>query len=214
MLCKKLVWGYTIEITAKIIMNKLFFRTRGFLLVELIVTISVITLLLTLVLVPISTVRMKGRDFDRVAGLKEISGGLTLYYADNKKYPDPSPAGNTASNGFMYNSISGGTCTGALTSLYFDDATDADGLLNTLVANKYLSKQWVQPSTPADTKFLCRYVVPQSEVVAGNIQHYLLHCNLENDANNEASDGGLNSTVYEVYSPNTPQFCLSGPDGQ
>lgn len=175
--------------------------------------IAVIAILGTITLASVNSARMKARDVDRVVSLKEVSGALALYYIDNKKYPDPVPV-STDEKDFVYGSASGGTCnTTAPGTLNFEDANSGTGLLQVLVTNKYLSKQWSQPSTPADDKFLCRYVVTESEVTAGNIQHYLLHCNLENDTKTESSDGGLNDTVYEIYSSGTPQFCLSGIDG-
>lgn len=63
---------------------------RGFTLLELLVVISIIALLTLGILAALDQARAKGRDAERISDVKQIHVALELYYAVNKKYPDPS----------------------------------------------------------------------------------------------------------------------------
>ncbi|MCX6703777.1 MAG: type II secretion system protein [Candidatus Zambryskibacteria bacterium] len=62
-------------------------RTKGFTLVELMVSISIIMLLSTLVLSGVAGTRKSARVLQRIADLKQVQGALERYYANNKSYP-------------------------------------------------------------------------------------------------------------------------------
>jgi len=59
---------------------------RGFTLIELLVVIAIIGMLASVVVINVSSVRMKGRDAKRVSDLSTVASALQSYYADNHKY--------------------------------------------------------------------------------------------------------------------------------
>lgn len=60
----------------------------GFTLVELLVVISIISILASIALVSFRSTQMKGRDAQRKSDLKQMANALELYYSDYGKYPD------------------------------------------------------------------------------------------------------------------------------
>ncbi len=69
---------------------------RGFTLIELMVVISIISLLSSIVLASVKTARMKARDARRKEDLHNIYTALHLYYDENGYLPHTS---HTSSNG-------------------------------------------------------------------------------------------------------------------
>ena len=67
-------------------------KNKGFTLIEMLVVIAVIGLLAALILVGLSSFRVRGRDTRRVADVKEVQNGLELYYTKNGHYPIVSEA--------------------------------------------------------------------------------------------------------------------------
>lgn len=63
-------------------------KTKGFTLVELLVTISIISILSVIGMVAYSTVLKQGRDSKRQSDLRSIQSALEQYYADQFSYPD------------------------------------------------------------------------------------------------------------------------------
>lgn len=61
---------------------------RGFTLVELLVVISILSVLVSVVVVSFRSSQLKGRDAQRKSDLKQIANALELYYSDYGKYPD------------------------------------------------------------------------------------------------------------------------------
>ncbi|MBD3366430.1 prepilin-type N-terminal cleavage/methylation domain-containing protein [candidate division WWE3 bacterium] len=105
---------------------------KGFTLIELMITVSIIAILSGIVLQVLNpqALRAKTRDKQRIADLKRIQAGLELYFADNRVYPNPhswadisgvaalssymnpvpqDPSG--ASSPYLYNSSDGSTYT-------------------------------------------------------------------------------------------------------
>lgn len=64
------------------------YLSRSFTLIELMVVLSIISLISSIVFASLSQVRMQGRDTRRLSEIKQISIALELYYADKGKYPD------------------------------------------------------------------------------------------------------------------------------
>lgn len=60
----------------------------GFTLIELLVVIAIIGLLASIVLIALSSARVKSRDAKRAADLKEVSTALEVYFSDNSGYPN------------------------------------------------------------------------------------------------------------------------------
>lgn len=60
----------------------------AFTLVELLVVISIISVLASIVVVSFRSSQTKGRDAERKNDLKQINNALELYYSDYGKYPD------------------------------------------------------------------------------------------------------------------------------
>src|SRR3989344_5273956 len=70
-------------------------RRPGFTLVELLVVISIISVLTAIGFTGVRNATSKGRDAHRKADLKAISGGLVSYYQDRDAFPPQ--AGNPGS---------------------------------------------------------------------------------------------------------------------
>lgn len=63
---------------------------KGFTLVELLITISIIAVLAAVGLVVYTSVMKQGRDAKRQSDLRTIQSALEQYYADNFSYPPAS----------------------------------------------------------------------------------------------------------------------------
>jgi general secretion pathway protein G len=62
-------------------------KQKGFTLIELLVVIAIIGLLASVVMVSVSSARMKARDTKRIADMEQLSKALELYYLQNGFYP-------------------------------------------------------------------------------------------------------------------------------
>ena len=67
--------------------SKLVKAKQGFTLIELLVVISIISILSAFLMANFIGVRQRGRDALRKSDLKQIQSALELYRADNGKYP-------------------------------------------------------------------------------------------------------------------------------
>ena len=75
--------------------------SAGFTLVELLVTISIISVLASVVLTSVNSARAKARDARRIADFKQIQLALELFYDSQGKYPQ-SPGHPTWSGHWAY----------------------------------------------------------------------------------------------------------------
>jgi general secretion pathway protein G len=66
---------------------------NGFTLVELLVVISIISVLVTVIAGGFRSSQARGRDVQRKSDLKQVANSLELYYSDYGKYPDSVPWG-------------------------------------------------------------------------------------------------------------------------
>jgi len=80
--------------------------TRGFTLLELLVVITLISLISTIIATQFSEARMRTRDIRRLADLREIRTAVELYYSTYGYYPCES--GNSASSMFLSDLINEG----------------------------------------------------------------------------------------------------------
>jgi len=63
-------------------------KQKAFTLIELLVVISIIGLLASIVLVALTSARLKARDTKRKADLKQLNTAINLYYDDNQGLPE------------------------------------------------------------------------------------------------------------------------------
>lgn len=73
---------------------------RGFTLIELLVVIAIISLLSSIILSSVSSVRMKARDTKVVSDFRQVKTALALYYDKYGKYPNEGPVTNGADQWF------------------------------------------------------------------------------------------------------------------
>lgn len=62
-------------------------KNRGFTLVELLVVISIISLLTSIVLSSLNSARSKARDTVRIRTMAEVRNALQMYYSEKGEYP-------------------------------------------------------------------------------------------------------------------------------
>ena len=60
---------------------------KGFTLIEVLIVVSIIGILASIVLVGLGAFRTRGRDTRRLADIRQIQGGLELYYSKFGSYP-------------------------------------------------------------------------------------------------------------------------------
>jgi prepilin-type N-terminal cleavage/methylation domain-containing protein len=76
----------------------------GFTLIELLVVIAIISVLTSLTIVVLGSIRTKSRDVKRVGDIRQLQSVLDAYFNDNNSYPSAITAGNTivGPNGITY----------------------------------------------------------------------------------------------------------------
>lgn len=77
--------------------EKIFLKNRGFTLVELLLTLTIIVFLIIIVSINFSEMRKKNRDIKAKADLRQIINALELRYNDLGHYPTTLPPGVTCS---------------------------------------------------------------------------------------------------------------------
>ncbi|MBI2263064.1 prepilin-type N-terminal cleavage/methylation domain-containing protein [Candidatus Berkelbacteria bacterium] len=83
---------------------------KSFTLIELLISIFIISLLAGMVTVSTSKIRSRSRDNRRIADLKTIQGAVELYRADNNGYPTAFSALSPYLNPVPKDPKSGGYC--------------------------------------------------------------------------------------------------------
>lgn len=100
---------------------------KGFTLIELLVVIVIISILATLLMVNLVSVRQRGRDTQRKSDLRQIQAALELYRADNGVYAAlPSCGGALVSGSTTYmQKVPCDPLSGASYSFYTDSPTNS-----------------------------------------------------------------------------------------
>ncbi len=101
----------------------MFFKRNGFTLPELLVTISIIAILLTLIIPMTSKARQKARIAKAKAEIAALETAITAYYADMGHYPTDNPSQNSETdNSVIIKHLSGRTGgTGAYDNAIIND---------------------------------------------------------------------------------------------
>ncbi|MEO8065243.1 MAG: prepilin-type N-terminal cleavage/methylation domain-containing protein [Candidatus Doudnabacteria bacterium] len=89
-------------------------KSNGFTLIELLVVIAIIGLLAAIVLVSLSSARLKARDAKRIADVKQMMSGLELYFTDHAGYPS---SGGSANPDFNWSNSSDASWTTLQTAM-------------------------------------------------------------------------------------------------
>jgi prepilin-type N-terminal cleavage/methylation domain-containing protein len=111
---------------------------KGFTLVELIVVMSIISLLSSIVLANVNGFMAKARDAARIEAIAQIQRALLIYYANHGSYPSASQSGD---------------CSGD---------TSFTTALQPLVADKLIGKIQDDPLFPNDPWPQCYYYIPNT----------------------------------------------------
>lgn len=83
-------------------MNKFFCRPKksGFTLIELLLVVTIMGILAAIVLVSVSSARVKGRDAKRLSDMENFQGALEVYFAQTGHYPYTNCAGSNSWTSF------------------------------------------------------------------------------------------------------------------
>jgi len=109
-------------------------HTRGFTLIEILVSISIIALLSSVILSSVSSARKNARDSKRISSIRELQTGLELYYTTHGEYP-----------------AGGDDGVGPAIAGYTNWDTPADGdFLTALVEGKYMQGHVFDPLSDQD----------------------------------------------------------------
>ncbi|MBI2024267.1 prepilin-type N-terminal cleavage/methylation domain-containing protein [Candidatus Giovannonibacteria bacterium] len=188
-------------------------RTKGLTLIELLVAISIISLLSSIVVASLQGARSKARDSERIQTLQSFEIALELYYTQYEKYPGWNNGGSD-----IYPGGSGSYCYATQFLQPDNSCADSDfgyensasvGFLDVLSNEGLIGiSDWNDPKNPhfspeSGLKWNCRYIVPREERDANNVQRYAMHCRLENPSFVAQNDGGTNPYLFEIQKPTT-----------
>lgn len=67
-------------------------KKRGFTIIELLLVTAIISIVASIVLVMLSSSKMRARDARRILEIEQITKALELYRADKGYYPEPAPS--------------------------------------------------------------------------------------------------------------------------
>ena len=145
---------------------------KGFTLLELLVVISIISLLATLALAQINNARENTRDARRKSDLRQIFTALELYYDDYNLYP--------RNNGWIHCSTY--TNSGTYTSQDLESTLEDYGYMQEVPFDPMgVNKDCAQDSYGANDYIAYLFYRPDAtDCFSGERQNYCLYANLEN----------------------------------
>lgn len=194
--------------------NFYFSRNKGFTLIELLVVISIIGLLSTVTLASLNTTRIKARDSQRIAGLRQIQNAIELYadehggtypgyISDSENIYTRSPA-----NASEYSGVNG--CGyGAAGAPGSSDANYAGGVWCRFetALSPYI-KSLPRTQLLNNSYYYYTYKVPS---VASGIKNYGLSVKLESANSISQNDGGYYGNYFELGP--LPAYCKNKYSG-
>jgi len=167
-------------------MRARFKRIKGFTLIELMVVISIISILLGITIYGTNIIRMKARDAKRKTDLDKVRAGLMVFYADKKSYPLPvnvKMGPNEKPPGALWDGKKAG---------YNGDL----GMRNALFNAGYIETQYTDPKNTYPYRYRYR--------VSNDGLSFELSAALENDKDPElkndypSSNPGFDDSRYEI----------------
>lgn len=170
-------------------------RFSGFTLVELLVTLGIITLLLSMSLVAINNARIRSRDAKRIADLRTIQSALEQHVLGDAShtYP-PDQANNSVANYCLkYDPGLTGNNRGIYTNRCFNDYLSVVPKDPNNQAYQYASPACFFPSAPTTEDRsgikLANKSASDCQAISGAVFNagYGLHTFLESDKNQDAS---------------------------
>jgi len=78
-------------------MQKAWAAKKGFTIIELLVSIVIIGILVTIMIVSYNGVQQRSRDSQRDSGVTKLKIAIEKYHADKSQYPDVCPSGDDLS---------------------------------------------------------------------------------------------------------------------
>ncbi|MBU1075477.1 type II secretion system GspH family protein [Patescibacteria group bacterium] len=178
---------------------------NGFTLLELMVTISIISLLSTIAVVAYKGVRVDARDTERTVKVKQIQASIEDFYDEFDAYPcgdgPPSPELHT---GVLYSTdgstsdefLDGESASGTGCFIGPPDDGYPDYPIDGLYSNNYWSELVTKdPINDGVNNYRYYYIVP----IDGRTEYHL-SVKLEKNDELMESDGGVCDDLYEIYS--------------
>ncbi len=153
-----------------------FKRLKGFTLIELMVVISIISILLGITIYGTNVIRMRSRDAKRKTDLDKVRAGLMVFYADKKMYPLPVITANSDPIGHPL--PPGGLWNGSLAG--YNDRGANSGMMSKLFAAGYIETEYKDPKNVRPYRY--RYVVSNDGL------KYELSAALENGSDKDSKD--------------------------
>lgn len=162
-------------------------RKRGFTLVELLIVITIITILATIIVISFVNAQAKSRDGKRRADVRTIANALQAYHMDTKSWRVLGPPPDNAGTGFVVGGLPRGfgwfnkTGTGA--------NYPAKSIAVALVERKFLIEALKDPK------------MTNNNDITDNFQYYIWYCPSDISLGDFANYNGL-AVLAKLESPN------------
>lgn len=167
-------------------------RKKGYTLIEILITISIIGILSGIIIVAIQSSRILARDKRRMSDFSAYQVALQEYYSSNKNFPYPEPIGEQTDEEACLAACDAGDGTAYDTENNLCNC-DADGFLKGYLEEG--EKEYLSPLPKDPTNqglFSYMYTVKM------NGKDYKLWVPLERDQNAMANDGGTCPHIEEA----------------